>query len=243
MKNLFKTVIFFLGFSSVCISGYLCAGWLEEKREIRDIKELNAKREKNREGLYSWKMDLTEEEEAFLLKHIIGEWDISGRLIALEEDDVYSANFSVHGDEAMKNVKVICYTDYVKMCGYNDIFDLGAEEIFLYTEYGGRRPVRYPVYHIDKDVEEERLPLKSLFAEEGVYYVSFPLDVELVHVHYDLGFDKESYPSIAGCYWAEDIYVDPLDTDTIYLDFCGLWEAKRSDSYSRPTGKSPTGKG
>ena len=40
-----------------------------------------------------------------------------------------------------------------------------------------------------------------------------------------------------------DIYVDPLDTDTIYLDFCGLWEAKRSDSYSRPTGKSPTGKG
>ena len=115
MKNLFKTVIFFLGFSSVCISGYLCAGWLEEKREIRDIKELNAKREKNREGLYSWKMDLTEEEEAFLLKHIIGEWDISGRLIALEEDDVYSANFSVHGEEAMKNVKVICYTDYVKM--------------------------------------------------------------------------------------------------------------------------------
>lgn len=50
MKNLFKTVIFFLGFSSVCISGYLCAGWLEEKREIRDIKELNAKREKTVKG-------------------------------------------------------------------------------------------------------------------------------------------------------------------------------------------------
>lgn len=44
---------------------------------------------------------------------------------------------------------------------------------------------------------------------------------------FDLGYDRYRNPSVSIWYDARRIYVSLEDTDTIYLDFCGLWELKR----------------
>lgn len=192
-------------------------------------------------GKPQWNKEMTEDEEDFFQEHVMGAWSFSERLVTLEEGDMYTSNFSEQGVKELENIWIILHDDGTHRSGYHWDTLSEPEDIYLFAAYGGMSPVRYPVYHIDNHVDEKRIALRDIYADGGVYYVSFPEECELVHVVYDLGFDREEYPSIDTFYWADDLYVDPENTDVLYLNFCGLWKLERElDTYDSG-GKSATG--
>lgn len=189
-----------------------------------------------------WYEELTEDEREFLEEHVVGEWSFSERVIALEEgDDAYASNFSEQAVKKLENISIVFHNDVVQRVGYRRSTFSEPEDIYLFAEYGGEMPVRDPVYHIDSNVDEERICLRDIYADEGVYYAPFPEECELVHVYYDLGYDEEDYPSVDVYHYADDFYVDPDNTEVLYLNFCGLWKLERQMDTYGSGGKSPIG--
>ena len=182
-----------------------------------------------------WYEELTEDEREFLEEHVVGEWSFSERVIALEE------GFSEQAVKNLDNISIVFHNDVVQCVGYRQSTFLKPEDIYLFAAYGGEAPVRDPVYHIDSNVDEERICLRDIYADEGVYYAPFPEECELVHVYYDLGYDEENYPSVDVYYFADDFYVDPDNTEVLYLNFGGLWKLERQMDTYGSGGKSEIG--
>lgn len=224
---------------------FIIGGWyaskinfLEEQEEISRIGQHIQKRGNSGNV---WNKELTEDEEDFFQEHVVGAWSFSERIIALEEEGAYTSNFSEQAIKELENVWIIIHEDVVQKSGYHwDTFS-EPDDIYLFAAYGGTAPVRYPVYHIESNVDEERILLRNIYADEGVYYAPFPEECELVHVFYDLGYDEEEYPSVDTYYCANDFYVDPDNTDVLYLNFCGLWKLERQRDTYGPSGKSAIG--
>ena len=224
-------VIFLLGYRYRDRSDY------QEKQE-----QVAAIREEISERNLSWETRKPEKkDEEFLQEHVFGAWSFSKRIIALEEND--SVNFTSQGIEKMQNIWIRYDRDSVRRYGYDERDGTPfstVEDIYLFAEYGGDKTVWDPVYHIEWEVDEERINLRNILGKE--IYIQFPQKYELVHVYYDLAYDIENNSSVCGYYYADDIYVNPDDKDTLYLNFCGLWELKREEDGFK-VGKSPTGKG
>lgn len=210
VKKRLKISLFVIGLCIMFIFGYLYAGhrdYLDRQKEVL----FTAERVKEHDEIWfqgyiskAWKYDLTEEEQNFLLEHVFGKWYFSKRMTALKEGDESAVNFSEQGIEAIKDNVFMTYTRfYTESSGYTESIFSTKEDMYLFAAYGGMASVQYPVYHIETDAE-----------------------CELVHVYYDLGYDEQENASVDVCY-ACDIYVNPEDTDVLYLDFGGLWELKR----------------
>lgn len=233
MKKRLKISLFVIGLCIMFISGYLYAGqkdYLDMQKEVLLTAEHVMEHDKIWVQSYvptAWKDDLTEEEQKFLQKHVFGTWYFSERMIALEEGYENIANFSEQGIE---EIKENAFTEYNKsfagISGHTRNTFSVASDIYLFAAYGGMTSVKYPVYHIETEVDEERLAMHHIYMSDNVSYVGFPEEGELVHVFYDLGYDEQEDASV-DVYYAADIYINPKDTDVIYLDFCGLWKLKR----------------
>ena len=233
MIKALKTVLFIAGLCIMLIFGNWSAGQryqLDMQKEIRlttEYVEEHAENWLQAKIPKAWQYDLTEEEQDFLKQHVFGTWYFSKRIIALEERDEGIANFSEQGMEEIKENIRIEYGRYnVESSGYTGEVFSTTEDIYLFAEYGGMTSVNYPVYHIETEVEEERLALHHIYIEDNVSYAGFPEKCELVHVFYDLGYDEQDNTSV-DVHYAGDIYVNPKDTDILYWDFGGLWEMKR----------------
>lgn len=218
MKKILKVVSILLLFCLMFVMGYLgCReiGFVGKKKELLLFMKLNNVRNINKNIAGA---NLDEEDAQFILEHVLGEWKISERIIEIKDAD----NISSKGIEEMKNLVVIYDKDFVMINGYDQHTFSNRDDIFLYLSYGGILEVNLPVYHIDWHVDEENL------GGQGKYY-RFPKECELVHVNYNLGYDVGSHSSVLYgiSYAASNIYVNPNDKDTIYLDMCGLWELKR----------------
>lgn len=233
VKKIFKPSLFVIGLCIMFIFGYLYAGqkdYLDTQKEVF----LTAEHVKEHDEIWfqcyvpkAWKYDLTEEEEEFLQKHIFGDWYFSKRIIALEEGAGSVANFSEQGIEEIKGNVFMRYSRYfVNNSGYAGNTFSKTADIYIFAAYGGMTSVKYPVYHIETEVDEEKLALHHIYMADNVSYASFPEECELIHVFYDLGYDEQENSSV-DVYYAGDIYVNPEDMDVFYLDFCGLWEMKR----------------
>lgn len=223
MKKIGKLCCVFLGLGSMFMIGYFCfgkIGVLEKEREIQRFTELNNARYSDEKG---YGKDLTEENAEFIQEHVLGQWRFSERILPLASEKI-----SEQGVEEMKTLTVTYDKDFVRIDGYDQSTFSVPEDIFFYNQCGGSNAVYFPVYHVNRHVSENKIPTYNggLWVEK----VDFPLKYELVSVFYTLGYDEESYPSVV-CpygYAAGRIYVNPYDTDTIYLIFCGLWELKRA---------------
>ncbi|MCM1233939.1 MAG: hypothetical protein NC489_27855, partial [Ruminococcus flavefaciens] len=127
----------------------------------------------------------------------------------------------------MKSLTFIYDRDFVRIDGYDQNTFSRPEDIYLYNQCGGDQAVNDPVYYVDRHVDENNIPISN----DGIQIEGavFPLKCELVFVFYDLGCDEAYYPAITCTYGhaADRIYVNPDDTDTLYLSFCGLWKLER----------------
>lgn len=222
MKKMWKLCGAVFGLGSMFIVGYLCfgkIGVLEKKREIQLLMEYNNARNSD-ENVYG--KDLTEEDAEFIQEHVLGQWRISERI-----RPVNGANISAQGVEEMKTLIITYDKDSVMIEGYDQFTFSKPKDIYLYNQCGGNNAVNFPVYHVNRHVDENNI----LISNDGLQIekVIFPLKCELVYVFYNLGYDEEYYPSVTCSYGyaADRIYVNPNDTDTLYLSFCGLWELKR----------------
>lgn len=218
MKKGLKAVSVLGLFCLMFTAGYLCCRATEfvgKKKEILLFMEMNNVRNIIPSG------DLDEEDAEFIWEHVLGRWKISERTIDIKYDD----NISRQGINEMKDLVFVYDKDFVMIEGYDQHTFTKRDDIFFYIRYGGNREVNLPVYHVDRHVDEDYLLLSYLAQGQ---HSRFPEECELVHVRYDLGYGA-SQPSVLDrtTFAASDIYVNPDDKDTLYIDMCGLWKLER----------------
>lgn len=240
MKTLLKKGTILLSACVMFLAGYWykdSMDYLEKQEKISSIRGDVSERND------SWDtIELTEEDKEFLQEYVFGAWSFSKRIIALEEEENDTVNFTSQGVEEIQNNWIRYSEKSVQTIGHDYKYHFSkVEDIFLFAEYGGCSSVSKPVYHIERQVDEERIKLRNISGEET--YIQFPEECELVHVYYDLGYDENKNASVKDIYLADDIYVNPDKPDVLYLNFCGLWELKREIDSHNTGGKSPTGKG
>ena len=218
MKKRLKVVSMIGLFCFMFAAGYLgcrISGFVGKKNEILLFMEMNNVRNIIPSG------DLDEEDAEFIWEHVLGQWKISERAIDIKHDE----NISRQGIKEMKDLVFVYDKDYVMIKGYDQNTFSKRDDIFFYIRYGGNREVNLPVYHVDRHVDEDYLMLGYLAQGQ---HSRFPEACELVHVRYDLGYGA-SQPSVLAdtTFAASDIYVNPDDKDTLYIDMYGLWKLER----------------
>lgn len=217
MKKIYRIIGILLLFCLAFAAGYLgCRemGFVGKKQEIWLFMETNNAR--NLHKVY-WAADIKEEDAQLIAEHVLGEWEISERIMKI----MGGGNISSQGIEEMKNLVFVYDKNFVRITGYDQHTFSNRDDLFLFQFYGGNYEVNLPVYHVNRNVDECDLGGQGDYGQ-------FPKECELVKVNYDLGYEVSSYPSVLGSiYVGEVLYVDPEDKDTLYLDMCGLWELKR----------------
>ena len=191
---------------------------------------------------------LSEEDRAFLEEHIYGQWRFSNRIVEMDEDNNnhYGAisNISDVGVEELKQTVVVAYEDdcvwFPIKIGQNSF--TYAQDMYLFAAHGGFLWTRKPIYKINK-MKTDKVVLKDVYNWVYGYEVQMPGWEDYIHITYVAkDQDSEQIGNIFS-YFGSDIYVNPNDTDTIYIDFCGLWEMTRDyNNYSTST-KNYGGKG
>lgn len=218
-----------------------CSDRQEEKNEVKmeeEISDGETMAETQEEA------DYVDEEKLFLQEHLYGQWCFSERLIEIDEDNniYYGAkpNISDVGVEELKKSVRLAYDEryvlFTVKIGQNSF--TYAQDMYLFAAHGGFCWCRNPIYYL-KAMEEDVITLRDVYNMSG-YEVSVPDMDKYIHVTYSPMSDpnnSEVYGNIFTCF-GSDIYIDPNDKDTIYIDFCGLWKMERDDNYYGTDGKS-----
>ena len=143
------------------------------------------------------------------------------------------------GVEELKRTVVICYEEDwvgfpVKIKQYSFTH---AEDMYLFAGYGGFSSTVEPVYEIS-EMKTNIVGLSDLYNWGFPYKIWMPGWKDYIHVSYHTKNNSDStlvahyFP-----YFGSNIYVDPNDTDRIYVDFCGLWEMTRDEIEYGTAGK------
>lgn len=146
----------------------------------------------------------------------------------------------------MKNIVVNFGVDRINIVsGLNQETFADVQDIYAFSDYGGFLSTELPVYRVRKDINTSSVPLYKDFGT-----VNMSEKEELVLVDCSLGYLENSiYRPTVGedngfpCLYLRYLYIDPEDTDTMYVNFCGMWELKRDKQNYSTCGKSLTGKG
>lgn len=195
----------------------------KEQKEI--LEEQSSDRVETR-----YEPDLTLADGVLLDRHLYGQWVFTERLLEVEEYqgvEDWNSNFSDQGVEEMKKI-VINYDETEVYAYYNgqSAFQ-DTKDMYLYMIYGGANPVYHPVYHVEYNVDPNKIHLLNL-VNLKLKSIQFPGKDKLVNVYYNLGYDDFfTNPATMGQYLGSNVYIDPADTETIYLEFCGLWKLER----------------
>lgn len=204
-----------------------------EQNEQGDV-EHGAEQETTGEIGNSYK--LTEEEEKFLEEHLYGQWRFSERIVEIDENNnfFYNSfpNISDTGVEEIKAVRLL-YEDssvsFTVEIGQNTF--TYPQDMYLFAAHGGFSWCRNPIYSINQ-MDTDTVILKDVYNIFNGYEVQVEGLENYIHVNYYglLTGKSELYGNIFS-HFGSDIYINPDDTDTIYIDFCGLWKMERDDNY------------
>lgn len=185
---------------------------------------------------------LSEEDRAFLEEHVYGQWRFSNRIVELDENrNIHygaTSNISDVGVEELKQTVVILYeenlVDFPVKIGQDSFTH--AQDMYLFAGYGGFSSTVKPVYKVS-EMNTNKVGLSDLYNWAFPYEIRMPGWEDYIHVSYHAKTDPNSVlvAHYFG-YFGSDIYVNPNDTDTIYVDFCGLWEMTRDETHYGPTG-------
>lgn len=214
-------MLFFLFFWA----GYQCSARIDMNKKKEQIEILKSYMKERDEG---WEQmpGLNEADARFLEEHLYGIWGFDQRLIALGEAGC-TGDFSKQGTNELEEVLIIYEDDFVDRKGYGKNTFSNVKDVFLFAEYGGNSMVNEPVYHVDRNVDENRIILQNILEKENALPVPFPENIQLVKVSFDLGYDTALCPAVDTNLFGSNIYVNPDDADTIYMDFGGLWRLER----------------
>lgn len=217
--------------------GYRIAGhisYAQDNARIEAIKEQMRDREQ-----YWGAVRLSTDDRNFLNEHLFGSWSFSRRLISLEECG-QEGDFSSLAEKGLEDLWITFERDFISIKGYDADTFSNVYDVYLFTEYGGNTMPNQRVYQIQSDMDEENIILHHTLTEDMEVLAPFPENCELMRITYDLGYDLDQFPAVDTVLFGDNIYLDPEDINTIYMDFGGLWELKREGeqgSYST-AGKS-----
>lgn len=189
--------------------------------------------------------ELTEEETRFLKDHLFGRWNFSERVVELggeKNGEKTESNFSTSGVDTIQIKPELPYrvrSQTKPHISYgremviiffhkNSSLFCDSQDVFLYGLYGGFAEVTFPAYSIEV-METDHIFLDDIYSETGYYEAQVEGMEGFVHVSYSRLDSKETMREI-GYYPANDIYIDPNNTEIIYIDFCGLWKMERARS-------------
>lgn len=190
--------------------------------------------------------ELSEEENRFLEEHLYGQWKFSERVIKIEEnvhDTKISSNIS---DEGVKELKerggALLRYEETKVClgeGLDHVLS-NAGDMFLFASYGCFNQTDNPVYKVSR-LNTDILTLKDIYEKEQGYEVQVEGIEDFIHIGYSGSITDtkeviENENVFFDCF-GSDIYIDPDDADTIYIDFCGLWKMERENINNDTNGK------
>lgn len=184
---------------------------------------------------------LSEEDRAFLEEHVYGQWRFSNRIVEIDQNNHYygvTSNISDVGVEELKQTVVILYgensVDFPEKIKQNSFTH--AQDMYLFAAYDGFASTMNPVYKIS-EMNTNKVVLGDRYNWAYSYEIRMPGWEDYIHVTYHVKSDPDSR-RIAHYfgYFGSDIYVNPNDTDRIYVDFCGLWEMTRDETHYGPTG-------
>lgn len=195
------------------------------------------------EELFEPAYELTVEEELFLQEHLYGQWRFAERIVKIDEDNnfTYGAkpNISDVGVEELKESARILYEDtsvsFTVKIGQNSFTH--AQDMYLFANHGGFNWTDNPVYCLSA-LEGDTITLRDVYNMHG-YKISAEGMEDFIHVKYFARPDGNN-SGIHGSiftYFGSDVYIDPDDDNTIYIDFCGLWKMERDDNYYGTDGK------
>ena len=234
---------------TVCLSLFILGGiigkrlestnWGKLKEEV-DIQE-EPLEEQNEQGDRDF-YELTEEEEKFLQEYLYGQWRFSERIIEIDENNNFNynsfPNISDIGVEEIKAVRLLYEDSSVSITVKigQDTFT-NARDMYLFAAHGGFSWSDNPIYSIN-EMDTDSIILKDVYNIYNGYEVTVEGLENYIHVHYSVPTEKsELHGNIFSCF-GSDIYINPSDTDVIYIDFCGLWKMERDDSYYGTNSKS-----
>ncbi|MDL2302265.1 hypothetical protein LJC58_07915 [Lachnospiraceae bacterium OttesenSCG-928-D06] len=125
----------------------------------------------------------------------------------------------------------------------NQDFLSDSGDMYLYAMWSGFNWSSNPRYKI-ANVDTNIIHLEDLYYDKG-HDIQFPGAENFIKVTYSIdnesqSFIQISYPTegIKGRNLADIIYIDPNDSNTIYLEFCGLWKMERDNNQYGTGGKS-----
>ncbi|MFA9466990.1 MAG: hypothetical protein ACERKN_22275 [Velocimicrobium sp.] len=190
---------------------------------------------------------LSKEEQNFLEEHVYGYWKISRRIVALDESNNDTANLSSNiSDEGVKSligsgIRINKKSISQEASRISAVAHLtNPADTYLLGLYGIFNKIVNPVYEISE------VNTKDLLINNKLVNIKSPLDIfgteRITKVSYGLGeLDYSStFINIEIYEIGGTLYVpDTTDKNTLYIDFCGIWELKRSEDPSKGTnGKS-----
>lgn len=181
--------------------------------------------------------NLSEEDQKFLEEHVYGYWKISRRIFALDESNNDTANLSSNiSDEGVKSLigssihinKKFISRDVSRASEVSNLTN--PVDIYLLGFYGVFNKIVNPVYEISE------ASTKDLLINDKIVNIKSPLDIfgteKITTVSYGLGerdysraFINIEIYDIGGTLYVPDL----KDKNTLYIDFCGIWELKRSE--------------
>lgn len=235
MKNISLILLLF----GIFIAGFLTANlWLYSGTVNKlDINNLNN--------------SLSQTDIKFLEKHVYGVWKITKQVEKLDESgldfnkstttiknitygtssDKYKPIFAILGDNfnpIFSSNSVM--TSYIHPLGETPVY-FDVNDIYLFGLYGGfNLDVVNPIYQISTiDAKEAMITdLMCYGSEQRTISLQSIFDIEnVIKITYDLG-ETSSYVKRRN--FGDILYViDENDCNTLYLDFCGLWEMKRAE--------------
>lgn len=189
---------------------------------------------------------LSVEDQKFLEEHVFGYWVFNRRIYALDESNNDTANLSSNiSDEGVSELigsgihinKEVVSQDVSRISAVTHLAN--PEDTYLLGLYGIFNKIVNPVYEISE------VSTKDLLINNKLVNIKSPLDIfnseRIIKVSYGLGEQDYSRPFINIEIYeiGGTLYVmDPNDKNTLYIDFCGIWELKRSDEPSNTNGKS-----
>ena len=195
-------------------------------------------------------INIPEEEQEFLEEHVYGYWKISRRIFALDESNnnmVGSrSNISDEGVKSLIGSGIYINKEFISQevwMGSPVAHLTNPVDVYLLGFYGMFNKIINPVYEISE------VSTKELLINDKLVNIKSPLDIfdteRVTKVSYGGGEPDYSrtFINIEIYEIGGTLYVpDPNDKDTLYIDFCGVWELKRSEDPGKYTmGKSRYG--
>lgn len=222
----------------VCVGILVCCIWIIKNLKTVENNETEGKERVLEENLLKQsENDAGKEvydEKQFLEEHLYGQWEFAERIVEIDESNnlVYGVtpNLSELGVEELKEAVSIVYGKeaiYFAEEMKQDVFT-DVQDMYLFGKCGGFNCTYEPIYEIER-MNSDVVMLEDIYNWHEKQAVQIDEMEKFIHVSYSGKRAKEGEKESRT--WSKrlgsDIYINPEDKDTIYIEFCGLWKMKR----------------